>query len=215
MSGKYAGAQAYLTQAQPLALFVHCGPHCVNLITQATCAASSVVRDALQWVHELGHLFGLSGKFKTIFCNIATSEHGSFTRLKPLCPTRRTVRVAASHSVLKQYEAVLLSLEEMASTGGSETAMKASGLLDRFQKGMGLHLALEVLEEMECLNKSLQKGTITVADMQAASDYVKTALQEKRTEGRFQQIFDSATELVTSQNISPIEMQQATKAPSW
>ena len=57
MSGKYAGAQAYVTQAQPLALFVHCGPHCVNLITQATCAASSVVRDALQWVHELGHLF--------------------------------------------------------------------------------------------------------------------------------------------------------------
>ena len=32
------------------------------------------------------------------------------------------------------------------------------------------------------------------------------ALQEKRTEGRFQQIFDSATELVTSLNISPIEM---------
>lgn len=209
MSGKYGGAQAYLTQAQPLALFVHCGPHCVNLITQATCAASSVVCDALQWVHELGHLFGLSGKFKIIFCNIATSEHGSFTTMKPLCPTRWSVRVVAIHSVLKQYVAVLLSLEEMASTGGSETAMKANGLLDRFQKGntvLGLHLALEVLEEIECLNKSLQKQTITVAGMQATVEYIKTALQEKRTEGRFQQIFDSATELVTSLNISPTEM---------
>lgn len=216
MSGKYAGAQAYLTQSQPLALFVHCGPHCVNLITQATCAASSVVRDALQWVHEVGHLFGLSGKFKTIFCNIATSEHGSFSTLKPLCPTRWTVRVAAVHSVLKQYEAVLLSLEEMASTGGSETATKANGLLDRFQRGntvLGLHLALEVLQEMECLNKSLQKRTITVAGMQAAVDYVKTALQEKRTEGRFKQIFDRATELVTSLNISPIEMPRIRRPP--
>lgn len=26
MSGKYAGVQAFLRQAQPLALFVHCGP---------------------------------------------------------------------------------------------------------------------------------------------------------------------------------------------
>lgn len=73
----------------------------------------------------------------------------------------------------------------MASTGGSETAAKANGLLDRFQKDntvLGLHLALEVLEEMECLNKSLQKQTSTVAGMCAAVDYVKKALQEKRTE---------------------------------
>ncbi|CAK6970468.1 PREDICTED: zinc finger MYM-type protein 1-like [Scomber scombrus] len=168
------------------------------------------------WVHELGHLFGLSGKFKTIFCNIATSEHGSFTTLKPLCPTRWTVRVVAVHSVLKQYEAVLLSLEEMASTGGSETATKVNGLLDRFQKGntvLGLHLAMEVLEVMECLNKSLQKRSITFAGMQAAVHCVKTALQEKRTEGTFQQIFDSATELVTSLNISPIEMPRIRRPP--
>lgn len=83
----YASTQTFTRPAQPLALFVHCGPHCVDLIIQATCAASSVVRDALQWVNELGHLFGRSGKFKTIFCNIATSEHGLFTTLKPLYPT--------------------------------------------------------------------------------------------------------------------------------
>lgn len=216
MSGKYAGVQAFLRQAQPLALFVHCGPHCVNLITQATCAASSVVRDALQWVHELGHLFGLSGRFKTIFCNIATSEHGSFTTLTPLCPILWTLRVPAVHSVLKQYDALLLSLEEMASTCGSETATKANGLLDRFQKGntvLGLHLALEVLEEMECLNKSLQKQTSTVAGMRAAVHYVKKALREKRTEERFRQIFDSATELVTSLHINPIEMPRVRRPP--
>ena len=78
MSGKYSGAQVYLSQEQPLALYVHCGPHCVNLITQAACEASPVIRDALQWVHELGRLFGISGKFKTIFKSIATSDTGSF-----------------------------------------------------------------------------------------------------------------------------------------
>lgn len=134
-------------------------------------------------INDLGHLFGLSGKFKNIFCNFATSEHGSFTTLRLLCPTRWTVRVPGVHSVLKQYDAVLLSLEEMASTAGSETATKANGVLDRFQKGnrvLELHLALEVFEEIECLNKSLQKQTSTVSRMCVAVDYVKKA-QEKRT----------------------------------
>lgn len=49
--------------------------------------------------------------------------------------------------------------------------------------------------------------------MQAAVHYVKTALQEKRKEGTFQQIFDSATELVASLNISPIEMPPIRRPP--
>lgn len=173
MSGKYAGAQAFLRQ---LALLVHCGSHCVHLITQATCAASSVVHDALQWVHELGHPFGLSGKFKTIFCNIATSEHGLVTTLRPLCRTRWTVSIPSVHSFLKQYDSVLRSLEEMASTAGSESATKTTGLLDSFQNGktvLGLQLALKVLEEMECLNKSIQKQNGTVSDMCTAVDCVQ------------------------------------------
>lgn len=59
----------------------------------------------------------------------------------------------------------------------------------------------------------IAKRTITVAGMQAAVDYVKTALQEKRTEGRFEQIFDRATELVTSLNISPVEMPRIRRPP--
>lgn len=32
MAGKYSGAQAIIKREQPLAPFVHCGAHCVNLI---------------------------------------------------------------------------------------------------------------------------------------------------------------------------------------
>ena len=34
MAGKHAGAQALIKQEQPLALYIHCGAHCTNLITQ-------------------------------------------------------------------------------------------------------------------------------------------------------------------------------------
>ncbi len=77
MSGHLSGVQAHIRKEQPLAIYVHCGPHCVNLVTQAACSTTPIVRDALQWTHELGCLFGQSGKFKTIFKSVAKSTSGS------------------------------------------------------------------------------------------------------------------------------------------
>lgn len=45
--------------------YTHCGAHCVNLITQKACTASTIVRDALDWVHQSGVLCGQSGKIQT------------------------------------------------------------------------------------------------------------------------------------------------------
>ncbi len=33
MSGHLSGVQAHIRKEQPLAIYVHCGPHCVNLVT--------------------------------------------------------------------------------------------------------------------------------------------------------------------------------------
>lgn len=43
MSGAYSGAQAESMKRQPLALYVHCGPRSLNLITQAACQASPLI----------------------------------------------------------------------------------------------------------------------------------------------------------------------------
>ena len=56
MAGIYSGAQAIIKKHQPLAPYVHCGAHCMHLITQHSCTASSVVCDSLQWAHELAVL---------------------------------------------------------------------------------------------------------------------------------------------------------------
>lgn len=216
MSGKTGGVQAKIKEIQPLALYVHCGPHCVNLVTQAACSSSCVVMDALSLVHKLGTLFNQSGKFKMVFKEIAKSEHGNIKTLKPLCPTRWVVRISAIRAVLGQYEAVLLSLEEMASSGYSETTIKARGLLERFQKGttvLGLLLACEVIGELECLNYSLQTSTGTVMGMTAAVDCVKSTLKAKRSDEMFHHIHTKATELVTSTGIEPIQMPHARKPP--
>lgn len=110
-----------------MALYVHCGPHCLNLITQAACQASSVIRDALEWVHDLGSLCKQSGRFKAMFSAVAADSGGPSVSLRPLCPTRWTVRGTAIKAVLSQYDSILTSLDEMA-TAGSSTSARANGL---------------------------------------------------------------------------------------
>jgi hypothetical protein len=80
-----------------------------------------------QWIHDLGCLFGHSGKFKTIFKQIASSENGSITTIKPLSTNRWTVRTPAIKAVLTQYEVILAALEELVSAKGAVTAPRASG----------------------------------------------------------------------------------------
>ncbi len=93
--------------------------------------------------NELAILFVQSAKFKSLFKEVAKSVQGSFQSIRPLCPTRWTVRSSAIRAVLDQYESVMLALNEMAA-GSSDTATKANVQHDRFQQGnvvLGLLLA--------------------------------------------------------------------------
>ncbi|XP_070403865.1 zinc finger MYM-type protein 1-like [Nothobranchius furzeri] len=208
MSGHLSGLQAQIRREQPLATFVHCGPHCVNLVTQAACTSTPVIRDALQWVHELGCLFAQSGKCKTIFKDICISKKGSFTSIKPLCATRWTVRIPAIRAVLTQYESILAALEEMASTNLTDsTASKANGLLDRLEKGntiLGLLLGQEILMMLEDLNLSLQARGKTISGMLKAVEYTRQGFLSLRTNDSFMSIYGKAVKLVADLDLQPV-----------
>ncbi|XP_063741277.1 zinc finger MYM-type protein 1-like [Eleginops maclovinus] len=217
MSGRMQGVQAHLKKEQPLAVYVHCGPHCINLITQAACASSTIIRDAIHLVHELGVLFHQSMKFRAIFATIAKSDHTApYTSLKPLCPTRWTVRTPAIRSVLNQYHSVLAATEEMAQSSMMDVAAKASGLHEKFLRGntlLGLLLAEDVMSMLEELNISLQQRRQTTSGMLAAVEHVKRGIQEKRSEGHFGQLYMRASQVVTSVSLQPIKMPHVRMPP--
>ena len=66
MSGAHNGAQALINTKQPLAMFIHCSAHCVNLVTAALIDASICLRDALSLVNGIGSLSSQSGKFQNV-----------------------------------------------------------------------------------------------------------------------------------------------------
>lgn len=129
-------------------------------------------------------LFGQSEKLKDIFKGIARSEavEGPSHTIRPLCPTRWTVRTSAIRAVLNQYECIIKGLAEMA-VSESDAASKAQRLYETFQQGnvvLGLSCALAITGELEVLNMSLQSRTQTLDGMLSAVACVKESFSKKR-----------------------------------
>ena len=220
MSGQYKGCQAVICEHQPLALYVHCGAHCTQLVAQSVAEAAAPVCDAMSSLQELGNLFSQSLKCQTAFSKICDSVIGvgKAMQIRPMCPTRWLVRVPAIQAVLIQYEQVLDCLEEMAQfSAGASIATRASGLLAQFFKGitlLALKMALKVFAILEQLNRSLQSRYQTVSGMLAAVEESSSQLHALREASVFTDILATTNATVTELNMEEVTMPRQRKPPS-
>ncbi|MEQ2221302.1 hypothetical protein ILYODFUR_014394 [Ilyodon furcidens] len=77
---------------------------------------------------------------------------------------------------------------------------------------LGLTLASAVVGELECLNISLQKKTLTVSGMQAAVNHVRSSLKGKRNDKSYLALYEKATTLVDStESIDPIQVTHSSR----
>ena len=177
MSGEYRGCLVILAESQPLALYVHCGAHCINLVSQSVAEACPLVRNALNTLNELVKLFSQSinarNKFKQIV-EMNNNNNASRKQSRLLCPIRWLIRVRTINSLVSQYEFILQCLKQISVTSGPLTT-RASGLLNALSKAsfvLSLHMALAVFQPLETLNKTLQSTKKTVAGMFSAVNEV-------------------------------------------
>jgi len=219
MSGQYKGCQALIREMQPLALYVHCGAHCVNLVAQSVCEAVFLVRDAMESLQELGSLFSQSLKCRTAFANIAQSDHGisKVQKIRPLCPTRWLVRVSAIQALIAQYELVLDCLEEMSlPAAGSNVSARASGLRNQLSKGstwLALKMAIRVFGPLEMLNRSLQARYQTVSGMLVAVGETLSGLRDFREDKAFDKLLADAVEAVAELDLEELKVPRQRKPP--
>jgi hypothetical protein len=217
MKGSYKGCQALITQKQPLAIYVHCGAHCLNLIASDACSASLKIRDSIHVVHELGVLCNASGKFKALFGDISSSDEQVCSRnIRPLCPTRWLVRLPAIVSVLTQYASILRALEEAHDACSPEVSSTASGLLSKFEDGTtlaNLLMAKDVIEPLETLNRSLQSTRMTVAGMLEAVDVLTRQLLAYQTVDHFDELFEEIETQVSQLDLEPVRLPRPRATP--
>ena len=108
--------------------------HSINLCLQECGKQAKVIRDSLSLVQELCNFIRMSPKRLTKFVHIQNEKENSSLSLKPLCPTRWTVRTAAVNSIIINYSVLQKKLDDIGQEA-SEASPKAAGfctIMDQF-----------------------------------------------------------------------------------
>ncbi|XP_025084928.1 zinc finger MYM-type protein 1-like [Pomacea canaliculata] len=188
--GHISGVAKRFRDEVPSAISVHCLAHSVNLVLQETARKTKIIRDALDFAQEIIQLITLSPKRQVLFDTIQKEAGGSSPTIKPLCPTRWTVRTRAMESLIKNYE-ILQERLEVVSEGSDEYARRASGLLmQQFSTFVGRSLARTVFAVTEELSTALQKQSTSCEDASSAASVCIYTLQKMRSDEYFLDFFN-------------------------
>ena len=123
------GLSTLIRSDVPAALPVHCLAHSLNLSLQDVGKQILPLRDAVSIVREIVKLINYSPKCRHFFSEKLLMTEGPTVGIKPLCPTRWTVRTEAMDVVIKQYTMVMEAIEEVHRTTHDEYGGKAGGVL--------------------------------------------------------------------------------------
>ena len=202
LSGRLSGVQARISREYPKALYIHCFCHSLNLAVQDAPRGITVVRTALDTLLELSNLIRYSPKRKALLERGVRSDfdtHGS--SLRPLCPTRWTVKHKSFASLERNYTPLLETLEEISTgsdsgTSCSEVRSKAGGIFTSMQNfGMffGMKLGVKFYGITDSLSCTLQGSSITAFDAKHAATAVCQTLLGFWSDLSFDSFWEDAT----------------------
>ena len=197
MSGHLNGVAARIVQDVPAAIFVHCFAHCTNLCLQTAGRQCVPIRDALDLVMEISELILKSPKRSSLFSTLQIQLSPGAKSLKPLCPTRWTVRTSAISAVLSNYTVLCTALAEINAVTHDDYGRKAGGLLalmDKFSTYFGLQLSHLIFSGTEQLSLTLQGKETTIQDASMAANVALLHLQGLRSDTSYGKFYAKVVE---------------------
>ena len=201
MSGHLSGVATRIQQDVPAALFVHCLAHCTNLVLQTIGRKCVPVRDALDLIIELTQLIRYSPKRSSLFqglqAQLSQDSSHKAQSLKPLCPTRWTVRTATFQSIVSNYTILCEALEEINAECHDEYGRKAGGFLaqlEKFSTYFEIKLSYLIFSGIELLSLTLQGKDTTVQEATDAAELALRYLERQRVDKAFDSFYFQAVE---------------------
>ncbi|KAK3095241.1 hypothetical protein FSP39_012040 [Pinctada imbricata] len=195
MSGHLSGVAKQIQDQSPSALGVHCLAHCINLCVQDVTKKCQPVRDSMDLVIEIEKLICLSPKRSNLFLE-QKQLHGSAgsPNLRPICPTRWTVRTYAIESVLKNYKVLQETLDNIHKNTRDEYSRRAGGqlaMMDKFSTFFGLKLSHLIFAASEQLSLSVQGKETSAHDANKAAKATESYFERQRQESVFNKFYES------------------------
>ena len=158
-----------------MALYFHCGAHVSYLIASKAINESTIIRNYLNTVQDLGSLYNQSGKLKQLFQNNENNV------IKPLCQTIFLTRELSVSCIINNYTDIINNLDEYCKNGMASG--KSTGILANMKSPLfivGISMVFPIISMLEKCNVMLQSRTITVSLMISSSKSVIQKLQECR-----------------------------------
>ena len=194
MAGHLNGVATRLLEEEPRALFVHCLAHALNLCLQDCGSQCNIVRDALHLTSEISNMIRASPKrlssFTLLKDELAPGSHSP--SLRPLCPTRWTVRNGAIKAVIANYSIIIQELDIIANEKHNETGSKAAGLIilmEKFASYFGLKLSYLVFSITEQLSSTFQNSHLNAQEAIAATKTTQSYLKSLRSDKEFNEFY--------------------------
>jgi hypothetical protein len=215
MTGIKNGVKSRVLADQPMALFIHCSAHSLNLAVQDSSKRIPLIRDCLQWVNDIGVIVKESPKRSHNFHEIAKAHGIEKTGPRPLCPTRWTIRHTSLSGVINTYPAVLDFLFSLASCN-DDIGSKARGLYDQLSKGsiyFGIRLSYLMFSLTDQLSNVLQSETQTVAGAKEAVELVLESLKKKRSEQFFNEMWKDVKKKIKEMNLEEPSLPRKREIP--
>ena len=113
MSGRCSSVAARIQQDEARALYVCCMGHSLNLAVQDTSRSVKVMADTFDTIPQLATVLKYSIKKKTMLLKPNTDFSSETMGIRPLSPTRWTIRAELLRSVIYNYSVIHSVLEEL------------------------------------------------------------------------------------------------------
>jgi Domain of unknown function (DUF4371)/hAT family C-terminal dimerisation region len=176
MSGAYGGVQKLIQDKQPLAVYVHCAAHNLNLVVNDAVSAVREVQAFFTTVQELYAFFGHSIRRWELLSSI-TGE--SAVTLKKLNPTRWAGRLSSLMGIKHRYCDVMKALTrivlENKNASERNDALNLQKVMQTFEFVLILVVLTKVLSAINAASMCLQSKD---ADLLKATHRLKTAFEE-------------------------------------
>ena len=171
MSGVYSGVQARLKQRQPLALYIHCTAHNLNLTLNDSCNDVSEIRNFYDMLEKL-YVF-----FSSARC-WATLQERAKVSLKRVITTRWSSRIDALSSLRTSYTTVLVVLAKLELSPNDRQEQTTAAGLKSFLEDFNTVLVIVFQSKVLCiinpvsqlLQREQQDLSTTASLLQKAGD---------------------------------------------
>lgn len=203
MSGRRSGVATQILHEEPRAVYLHCMGHSLNLAVQDI----KVVSDTFDTLLEISKAVKYSAKKKAMLLSLKQELSPSSPSIRPLCPTRWTVRAESLRSVIANYEVIQELMEEIIEEyrGITEATSPAKGILSSMEKFaflFGVVVSELFFSITDKLSKAVQSKTICAFEATQYASVTLKCSEEQQNEECFNSLWEDLMSKKTKFGIS-------------